>query len=93
MLPSLTSTQAEALTWLETCHAQQPDWHSGFNPESKAHARACRHTLEPMGFTTINRLSAQHFRYAITDEGRAALEAYRATRSDEVSRREARRKA
>lgn len=89
-MPSLTSTQADALAWLETCHAEQPDWHTGFNPESKAHARACRHTLEPMGLATINRLSAQHFRYAITDEGRAALAAYRSTKQDAIARRKAR---
>jgi DNA-binding PadR family transcriptional regulator len=45
-----------------------------------------------MGLATINRLSAQHFRYAITDEGRAALAAFRQARSEAVSRREARRK-
>ncbi len=89
-MPNVTSTQAEALTWLESCHAASPDWHYGFNPESKAHARACRHSLEPMGLVTITRLSAQHFRYAITDEGRTALERYRAARLEAENRREAR---
>jgi DNA-binding PadR family transcriptional regulator len=43
-----------------------------------------------MGLVTITRLSAQHFRYAITDEGRTALERYRAARLEAENRREAR---
>jgi hypothetical protein len=89
-MPTLTSTQAEALTWLETCHTASPEWESGFNPESKAHARACRHTLEPMGLVTINRISTLHFRYGLTDAGRGALSAYRKLREEVSGRRAAR---
>jgi hypothetical protein len=90
-MPTLTATQAEALTWLEKSHAEQPDWEFGFNPESKALARACRHTLEPMGLVSIRKMSANHFRYLITDTGREALAAWRRTKFEVEERRAARR--
>jgi hypothetical protein len=89
-MPALTATQAEALIWLETSHAEQTEWEFGFNPESKALARACRHTLEPMGLVAIRRLSAQHFRYLLTDSGRKALDEWRRTKKEVADRRAAR---
>jgi len=90
-MPQPTSTQLEALEWLEASHAASPEWASGFNPESKAHARACRHSLEPMGLVAINRLSAQHFRYLLTDAGRKALADHRETQKVGAERRAARK--
>jgi len=90
-MPALTSTQLEALEWLDASHTASPDWHSGFNPENKAHARACRHSLEPRGLVEINRLSAQHFRYSLTDAGRKALSDHRATLQAVAERRAARK--
>ena len=45
----------------------------GWHMPSQRTATACRRTLEPKGMVTIERISDLHFRYRITDAGRAAL--------------------
>lgn len=47
----------------------------GWHMPSQRTATACRRTLEPKGFVTIERISDLHFRYRITPARRAALEA------------------
>ena len=66
----MTVGQVQALAWLADLHARYPHNNCGFNPRLPSLAAICRRTLEPRGFVSINRISPQHFRYALTDAGR-----------------------
>lgn len=68
----LTRGEKAALGWLAGLHSKFPDNTYGFNPTYRAkHAAACRRSLEARGYVQINRLSERHFRYRLTDAGRA----------------------
>lgn len=71
----LTKADREALEWLDAMRVKFPTNDYGFNPQPGARGRyeTCRRRLEQRGFVWINRRSERHFRYAITDAGRAAL--------------------
>lgn len=70
----LTRFQRETLQWLKGKHDANPHWPHGFLPRFKERqAACCRRTLERLGLVSIDRLSENSFRYALTDAGRAAL--------------------
>ena len=73
----MTVGQVQALAWLSEMHSRYPRNDYGFNPRSASLAAICRRTLEPRGFVQINRLSPNHFRYALTDAGRALVKELR----------------
>ena len=62
-----------ALRFLKAKHDRSPKAPYGWHMPSQRTARACRKTLEPRGLVSIERLSPTHFRYRITEAGRAAL--------------------
>lgn len=70
---NMTVGQVQALEWLGDMHKRFPRNDYGFNPRSPRLAAICRRTLEQRGFVTINRISPNHFRYALSSAGRAVL--------------------
>lgn len=71
----LTSTQREALEWLKAKRDALPSMPYGFNPPrgQSALIAAMRRALAQRGFVSVERVSDSHFRYEITELGRAAL--------------------
>lgn len=71
----LTAREMSALAWLFAMHEKFPANTWGFNPQPGAALRyaVMRRRLEPKGFVAIDRISPTHFRYSLTDAGRAAL--------------------
>lgn len=73
----LTSTQREALEWLKARRDGCPHarWPYGFNPPTGRPrlSASMRRALAQRGFVDVQRVSDRHFRYEITDAGRAAL--------------------
>lgn len=67
----LTRWQRTALSSLDGLHEKFPHNSYGFNPPTPRLAAVWRR-MEPMGLVAISRLSSWHFRYSITDAGRAA---------------------
>lgn len=70
---NMTVGQVKALEWLGDMHKRFPHNDYGFNPQSPSLAAICRRTLEQRGFVAINRISPNHFRYALSSAGRAVL--------------------
>ena len=70
----ITTLQMFVLETLDSLHRKYPQNDYGFNPWSRRAASICRRKLEPAGLVAINRIAPTHFRYSLTDAGRAAIE-------------------
>lgn len=71
----LTKAERWALEQLERRHAACVRQGFGMNPSGFGGSRAAKlaRQMEPRGLVAVTRYSDTHFRYTITDAGRAAL--------------------